>query len=220
MEVHSFLVYTNSMDTELSDRAWDALLDDAAASIASRFGCAPATWAVDVLCESEAGLAQERGVFVTLTIRGQLRGCIGSIFARERLFLAVRHMALAAAFEDPRFPPLSRDEAAICALELSILSPLSVCPEPQYIEPGLHGVLLAYAGRQAVFLPQVATEQGWDRETLLLHLALKAGLPPDACYAPGARLSTFTALHRGRPAPLWGEASVLSGERGGQPNIA
>lgn len=195
--------YTGTMEHDISDRLWTALLEDAANSIAIQLGYGSTSWQTDALLDSEPLLEQETAVFVTLTITGQLRGCIGSIMPRDPLWRAVREMAVSAAFHDPRFQPLSKEDGLACALELSILSPLVECGNWQEIEPGTHGVLLRYAGAQAVFLPQVASEQGWDRETLLDHLALKAGLPANAWQAKGAALSCFTARHRSRPAPLW-----------------
>ena len=79
-----------------------------------------------------------------------------------------------------------------CSLEVSALTPLAPVDGPGDVVVGRHGVLLARDGRRAVFLPQVAREQGWDRDALLTHLCLKAGLPPDAWRA-GAALSVFEA---------------------------
>ena len=97
-----------------------------------------------------------------------------------------------AAVRDPRFPPLRPTELPDLELEISVLTPLAPVAGPDAIVPGHHGVLLESGGRSAVFLPQVAPEQGWDRETLLDHLALKAGLPADA-WRHGASLQVFAA---------------------------
>lgn len=127
-----------------------------------------------------AALAEPRGVFVTLKVTEEsglrLRGCIGSIHPGPPVHEAVVDAALGAAFEDPRFPPLARGEFGDLRVSISVLTPLEPAPSPEAIVPGAHGVHLVSGVRRAVFLPQVATEQGWSTEELLEHLALKAGL--------------------------------------------
>ena len=137
-------------------------------------------------------LAQLRGVFVTLHAGGRLRGCIGTIEGLRPLAAAVAASGRAAAVEDPRFPPVTSDELSNITLEISVLTPLRAVTAIEEIEVGRHGILLGKQGRQAVFLPQVATEQGWDLTTTLHHLCRKAGLPPDAWH-DGARLHVFEA---------------------------
>jgi AmmeMemoRadiSam system protein A len=157
---------------------------------------------------ASGALAAGGGAFVTLHARGRLRGCIGRMSGPPPLAATVRAMARAAAFEDPRFPPLGRGELAACSLEISVLSPMVPCPDPDQVEPGAHGVYLAWRGRSGVFLPQVATEQGWDRAALLQQLGLKAGLDADAYLRPDAQLYTFTAC-------VFGEAeSAPAGKAG------
>lgn len=138
------------------------------------------------------GLKVKRGAFVTLKEDGDLRGCIGHLAEDTPLIEVVGQMALQAAFQDPRFPPLRREELARCSLEISVLTPMQPVPGPSAIVVGRDGVVLRKQGRSAVFLPQVATEQGWDREQLLSQLARKAGLPPDA-WRSGAEFLTFQA---------------------------
>ena len=125
-------------------------------------------------------LARPRGVFVTLKTpeaRGdRLRGCIGSIHPGPPAHEAVVEAALGAAFEDPRFAPLAREEFARVRVSVSVLTALEPIGSPEAIVPGLHGVHLVAGARRAVFLPQVAAEQGWTTDDLLDHLALKAGL--------------------------------------------
>lgn len=136
--------------------------------------------------------AEKRGVFVTLHLAARLRGCIGYIEALEPLGEAVRRMACQAAFHDPRFPALTAAELNIIDIEISVLSPLApVLPEE--IRLGQDGVVLESQGRRAVFLPQVASEQGWDRETLLDQLCLKAGLAPALWREKQTTLAAFTA---------------------------
>ena len=137
-------------------------------------------------------LREPRGAFVTLTRRGALRGCIGSIAERRPLAEAVQDAARSAALCDPRFPPLTAPELAGLDLEVSVLSPLVPVPGPEHVEAGRHGVVLTKDGCLAVFLPQVAAGQGWDRQTMLDHLAVKAGLRPDA-WRRGAAFAVFTA---------------------------
>ena len=139
-------------------------------------------------------LRRALGSFVTLTLDGRLRGCIGTIVGREPLFLNVWRMARAAAFEDPRFPPLTVREWPETASHISVLDELTPCPDPQAIEVGRHVLALQYMGRSGVFLPQVPVEQGWDRATYLEQLCAKAGLPGGSWRAPGARLFWYEAL--------------------------
>lgn len=143
-------------------------------------------------------LAAMAGVFVTIhntgaraAKHGRLRGCIGSIEAREPLVDALIRAALSAA-HDPRFSPLAKEELPHVRLEVSVLSPLAPVAGPDDIVLGHHGVVLNKGGRRALFLPQVARESGWDRDTFLTHLARKAGLPGDA-WRSGASFEVFTA---------------------------
>ncbi len=142
---------------------------------------------------SAAKMQALSGVFVTLTQRGALRGCIGHIVGSEPLVAAVIENAISAAQRDPRFPPVTAAELASLEIEISVLTPLQAVSGPQDIVVGRHGVVLERGGRRAVFLPQVAPEQGWDRDTMLDHLALKAGLPRDA-WRKGANFEVFEAF--------------------------
>ncbi len=137
-------------------------------------------------------LDEPRGVFVTLRQRAdhELRGCIGVIEPRFPLREAVRRAAVSAAFDDPRFPPVSVDELPVVVLAVSVLGPLAPSTVDA-VEVGRHGVVIRCDGRSALFLPQVATDQGWDRETLLSELSRKAGLPPDAWRDRRGQLFVF-----------------------------
>ena len=143
-------------------------------------------------------LATPAGTFVTVHNTGakarrdgRLRGCIGVMEAVEPLVDAVINAATSAA-HDPRFPDLDPTELAAVTLEVSVLSPMRPVASPELIEMGRHGVLLSKGGRRAVFLPQVATETGWDRDRFLSQLSLKAGLSADA-WREGAQFEVFTA---------------------------
>jgi AmmeMemoRadiSam system protein A len=171
-----------------TDEDKHTMLDLARLSIRSRlFGETP-EWPA-----CNAALQERHGAFVTLHARGNLRGCIGHMNADTELCSLVRSMALAAAFEDPRFLPLSRPEYDDILLEISVLTPFEPCA-PEDVEPGVHGVYLTRGFRSGVFLPQVAPEQGWDRQQLLDNLCHKAGLEPGAHSRPDARLFRFTAI--------------------------
>jgi AmmeMemoRadiSam system protein A len=139
-----------------------------------------------------AALAEPSGAFVSLHRAGELRGCIGT-FARDRPLQHVVHdMALAAAFDDPRFPRLDGSELDSLHIEISVLSDLCRTVAEAVI-PGFHGVSIARGTAKGVFLPQVAVEAGWDRETLLAQTCLKAGLSADAWREADTEISVFTA---------------------------
>jgi AmmeMemoRadiSam system protein A len=144
-------------------------------------------------------LQQPCGAFVTLHKTGgggehNLRGCIGRMTASLPLEETVRVMAREAAFGDPRFPPLRPGELEQCHIEISALSPMTVCPNPQDVEVGVHGLYLTRGGRSGVLLPQVPLEQGWNRQEYLDYICIKAGLPSESYNAPDATLFTFTAV--------------------------
>jgi AmmeMemoRadiSam system protein A len=139
-------------------------------------------------------LAKPCGAFVTLHMGKKLRGCIGRMSAAAALETTVRTMAAEAAFADPRFPPLTRDELDNCHIEISVLSPMELCPDPRSVRVGLHGLYLIHRGRAGVLLPQVPVEQGWNLDEYLDYICVKAGLPPRSYEAPGAQLFTFTAV--------------------------
>ncbi|MDR1030130.1 MAG: AmmeMemoRadiSam system protein A [Treponema sp.] len=149
---------------------------------------------------AESALTQPCGAFVTLHIGKQLRGCIGRMNASVPLEKTIRAMAVEAAFGDPRFPPLTKDELPQCRLEISVLSPLEQCTQPRSVQVGVHGLYLIHRGCAGVLLPQVPLEQGWDLDTYLEYLCIKAGLPPHSYEAPGAQLYTFTAMVFGEQA--------------------
>ena len=136
---------------------------------------------------------EPRGVFVTLKKRGNLRGCIGRMTPDRPLAALVSAMALQAAFEDPRFGPVTLKELPDLEIEISVLTPMKPVSGPGAIVVGRDGVLLRKGERSAVFLPQVAPEQGWGRDEMLDHLSTKAGLPAGT-WREGAQFSTFQAL--------------------------
>ncbi|WP_300161337.1 AmmeMemoRadiSam system protein A [Solidesulfovibrio sp.] len=138
-------------------------------------------------------LREPHGAFVTLTLRGRLRGCIGHIVGDAPLYETIAEMAEAAAFGDPRFPPLSRQEFDQLAVEISVLSPLTPCPDASQVTVGRHGLLVRRGGRSGLLLPQVPVEWGWDREAFLDQTCRKAGLEPGCWREPGTTLLWFEA---------------------------
>lgn len=139
-------------------------------------------------------LRERRACFVTLhDIAGNLRGCIGNIEAFEPLVDNLMRNAHNAAFSDPRFPPLDPEELGETSIELSVLTPPEPIADPTRFVIGEDGIILRQGVRGAVFLPQVAPEQGWDQETTLAYLSRKAGLPTDGWKQPGTHFQTFRA---------------------------
>jgi len=132
------------------------------------------------------------GAFVTLKTSGRLRGCIGLLEPDAPLYETVIEMAIAAAARDSRFPPLSLEELAQTTIEISVLSPLRQIKSPEEIEVGRHGLYMVKGFHRGVLLPQVATEQGWDRGEFLRYLCLKAGLK-ESGWRKGAAIHIFTA---------------------------
>ncbi len=131
--------------------------------------------------------------FVTLHLRGNLRGCIGSLAPEEPLFLSVHNNTVNAALRDPRFMPVQPSELPDIEIALSLLSPIRPISTVEEFKLGEHGIILQKGMRRAVFLPEVAPEQGWTKEETLSHLSIKAGLPPDA-WKSGARFEVFESV--------------------------
>ncbi|MGR3176085.1 MAG: AmmeMemoRadiSam system protein B [Candidatus Scalindua sp.] len=138
-------------------------------------------------------LKEKRGVFVTLNKNGNLRGCIGHIEPREQLVKAVMDNAINSSMNDRRFRPVDADELAEIEIDISVLSPIKKISGADKFIPGEHGIIIRLGGMSAVFLPQVATEQGWDREDTLSHLCNKAGLPSYAWKDEKMEFFVFTA---------------------------
>ena len=144
----------------------------------------------------EAELVATCGCFVTLKNSGRLRGCIGQFISDRPLIELVSEMAVSAATKDPRFiaDPVTPAELGSLDIEISVLSPLQKTGDPLSIELGKHGIYIKKGYRTGVFLPQVATEEGWSKEEFLSYCSShKAGLPPDAWKDPDTEVFTFTA---------------------------
>lgn len=140
-----------------------------------------------------AALRQPGGAFVTLRVHGELRGCIGHLAADWPLAEVVARMAVSAATQDPRFPPVPPEELPGLDVEISVLSeavPL-VSRDPGDIRAGRDGVIVRRGWHQGVLLPQVAADYGWTGAELLSAACRKAGLAPDAWRAPDCQLLVF-----------------------------
>lgn len=129
--------------------------------------------------------AEKRGVFTTLNKHGALRGCIGFPYPIKRLDEAIIESAIAAAVEDPRFPPVRLEEMKEIEVEVTVLTPpekLETDPvkRPEHVEIGRHGLIVKRGYRSGLLLPQVAVEYGFDAEEFLTQTCLKAGIPPDS----------------------------------------
>jgi AmmeMemoRadiSam system protein A len=136
-------------------------------------------------------LSEPRGAFTTLYCQGKLRGCVGYPTALLPLFRTVIETARAAAFDDPRFIPLTLAETRDLGVSLSVLSPLKPI-SPEEVEVGQHGLLISEGPRRGLLLPQVPVEHGWDRITFLEQACRKAGLSLNA-WQTGAAIEAFTA---------------------------
>ena len=175
---------------ELSKKEKEILLKAARGSILAEFSETKVTKAD---YKTYPKLKMELGAFVTLKINDELRGCIGYIIAQKALFETVVDAAKHAAFNDPRFPGLSRGELDKVMIEISVLSPFEAIKSYDDIEVGKHGLLLDEGGR-AVLLPQVATEQNFNREEFLTALCHKAGLYGNYWKERMLNIKVFTAL--------------------------
>jgi AmmeMemoRadiSam system protein A len=140
----------------------------------------------------DPSIREPAGAFVTLRIRGRLRGCIGQLASSEPLVAVVARSAKSAGLEDPRFDPVRPDELAKIDIELSVLSPAREIA-PGEIEAGKHGLIVSGHMQRGVLLPQVASERGWGAERFLEETCAKAGLQREAWKDPETRIEGFTA---------------------------
>jgi len=144
---------------------------------------------------AEGVLAERRGCFVTLTHHGNLRGCIGTFQPDRPLGETIVEMG-AAATRDPRFvmQPITAAELPDLTVAVSVLSPLTPTDGPEKLTLGKHGIYIRRGHQAGCFLPEVATEMGWDTEQFLSNCcAHKAGLPPDAWRKQGTTVYLFTS---------------------------
>ena len=180
-----------------------ALLDDASrkslmliarAAIARAIGAVSVIPVADPIPSPQSLIPGDfrAGAFVTLRIKGELRGCIGYPEAELPLVEVVERCAVSAAISDPRFPPLSVAEWNDVDLEISVLGPIERVDDIQQVVVGRDGLIAEFGRRRGLLLPQVAVEWSWDASEFAAQTCIKAGLPRDA-WQKGARLFKFEA---------------------------
>jgi AmmeMemoRadiSam system protein A len=140
-----------------------------------------------------AVFAEKRGVFVTLHRDGELRGCIGYPLPMKPLWEAVAEMAVAAAVEDPRFPPVTAEELGDLDIEISVLTVPQKVDAPERVRVGVDGIIVSKGFRRGLLLPQVPVEQGWDLEQFISYGCRKAGLAADE-WSRGVEIEVFQAV--------------------------
>lgn len=174
---------------KLSESEKKSLLIKARREIEKKLGMPPGGPDADL----SAPIFESRyGMFVTLTIDGELRGCIGTIEGTRSLRQSVSEMAVQSAFHDPRFYPLNAEEFKGVSIEISILYPLERVTDVNDIQVGRDGLVMEREYHRGLLLPQVATEWGWDRETFLNQTCRKAGMEA-FCWENGAAVYKFEA---------------------------
>ena len=180
---------------ELTEKGKKALLDAAKKSIENRLKNKP----MPELNADDPALGEKRGAFVTIKKKGHLRGCIGYIHGVKDLESTVKEMARAAAFNDPRFPPVTEGELSQLSFEISVLTPLKEIENMEEIVVGLHGLYITRGSFSGLLLPQVAIEYEWDRETFLEQTCRKAGLPSNCWKDKETKIFVFSADIFGDP---------------------
>jgi MEMO1 family protein len=148
----------------------------------------------EAAASSNGTLNQERGAFVTLTEAGQLRGCVGYVSASKPLDMTVRDTATLAALRDTRFRPVAPSELGLLEYEVSVLSPLRRVLDTRQIKVGEHGLLMKNGDYEGLLLPQVATEEGWDRQKFLEETCAKAGMQANCWKDENTDIFMFTAV--------------------------
>lgn len=175
----------------LSDVQRRQLVDVARRSVAARVSGSR------LMIGGELDLPQASGVFVTLKLDGELRGCLGTLDCLDDLASEVARCAADAASADPRFPPVAEHELVALKLEVSVLGPLErIDPQMQgavaSMTIGVHGLVVERGRRRGLLLPQVAAERDWNPDQFLRQTCIKAGLAPED-WAHGAIVYRFAA---------------------------
>ena len=168
--------------------------------IGERLGGPPPSTTSSLPSATDPALQNRQGTFVTIKIRGQLRGCIGNLAGTTSIYEGIRQNALNAAFHDPRFPPLRPEEFAAIHIAISVLTPAQPLAHQggadllDKLRPGIDGVIIRKGAAGATFLPQV-WEQLPRPTDFLAHLCRKAGLPPDAWQGADLAVATYQAQY-------------------------
>lgn len=187
---YAAFAFLNAGPSDIADKRGASMLAIARASISTALGGSVK------LADDQPWLQEPGASFVTLTQRGQLRGCIGSLEARRSLLSDIQANAVAAALHDPRFAPLTLAELANIEIEVSLLSPMqplhfdSEAQALSQLQPGVDGVVFEFGQHRSTFLPQVWEQLPCARE-FMAHLKHKAGLPADF-WAKGVRLCRYS----------------------------
>lgn len=174
---------------KLSKEQKKALLANARAVIVEKLGLEEP---VNAPALDDAIFSEHYGVFVTITMHGELRGCIGLVEGAKPIREAVKEMAEQAAFHDPRFYPLRKSEYGGIDIEISILYPLETVSDINEIEVGRDGLVMERGFNRGLLLPQVASERRWTRERFLNETCRKAGME-SFCWENGATIYKFEA---------------------------
>jgi AmmeMemoRadiSam system protein A len=148
---------------------------------------------------TDGPLAAPRGAFVTLRVRGELRGCIGTFSPQSSLAATVARVAVSAATEDPRFAPIAPEDLDDLDVHISALDPRRPLRDPGDLVLGRDGVVVELGWNRGALLPQVAVEEGWSPRIFLERTCLKAGLPPDAWRDARALVEVFSVEEMGTP---------------------
>ncbi|OHB75940.1 MAG: hypothetical protein A2Z25_17330 [Planctomycetes bacterium RBG_16_55_9] len=180
-------------NTELTEQDKELLLTLARKTMVYALENRRVPEASDLDITPTAAMKSPRAAFVTLKKHSQLRGCIGDIFPQRPLYKSVILNAIGACVNDRRFAPVSMEECNDVTIEISALTAPAPVGSPEEIRIGIDGVVLSKDERSAVFLPQVAPEQGWNLDQTLTQLSLKAALPADA-WKDGASFLVFQAV--------------------------
>lgn len=175
---------------ELDREQQVTLLRLARKTIADRLGISEP---IDVPPMADDIFKEKCGAFVTIHVKGDLRGCIGYIEGYKCIPETIVEMAVACAFNDPRFSSLTLEEYRKIDIEISVLSPIEKVNDISEIIVGRDGLIVSNGFNRGLLLPQVPVEQGWDRETFLKHTCYKAGLPGDSWKKPGVLIEKFSA---------------------------
>lgn len=197
----------------------DRLLRCARAAIAAATGAAPGgatKVALQEAIDAASTIDERAAAFVTLTVDGELRGCMGNLDADQPVVEAVVSAAASAAVRDPRFRSVAAEELRTLHVDVSVLGPRAALTDPRDFRPGIDGVVVERGWQAALLLPEVATELGWDAVHMLEAVCQKAGLPPDAWL--DARRGVRTRLYSFRTVRFGGP--VVVGRVGVSPSRA